>query len=144
MSNVAFCGLGVMGGPMARHLKAKGHEVSGSDQNTYPPMSTLLASQGITVKTPYDAAHLEPAPDLIIVGNAISRGNPEAEAVLARGLPHLSMPQALERFFLQDKIPLVVAGTHGQSGVQEALVGSVAEGLLKSLSCDVLAVPIGR
>jgi UDP-N-acetylmuramate: L-alanyl-gamma-D-glutamyl-meso-diaminopimelate ligase len=78
-------------------------------------MSTLLASQGIAVKTPYDAAHLEPAPDLIIVGNAISRGNPEAEAVLARGLPHLSMPQAIERFFLQDKIPLVVAGTHGKT-----------------------------
>lgn len=110
---IGICGTGMAS--LAGMLKARGHQVQGSDQNVYPPMSTLLQAESIPVFSPYDAKNLDPAPDLVIVGNAISRGNPEAEWVLEKNIPYISMPQALARFFLEGKIPLVVAGTHGKT-----------------------------
>ncbi|MBI2963733.1 MAG: UDP-N-acetylmuramate:L-alanyl-gamma-D-glutamyl-meso-diaminopimelate ligase [Deltaproteobacteria bacterium] len=100
---------------LAGMLKSRGFEVSGSDQNIYPPASTLLERLGIPVRLGYRAENLEPAPDLVVVGNAVSRTNPEVAALLERRLPYLSMPQAIRRFFLAGKRSLVVAGTHGKT-----------------------------
>jgi UDP-N-acetylmuramate: L-alanyl-gamma-D-glutamyl-meso-diaminopimelate ligase len=92
-----------------------GHEVSGSDANVYPPMSTQLQAHGITLREGYDPAHLQPAPDLVIVGNALSRGNPCVEYLLDRGLPFTSGPQWLAQHVLADRHVLAVAGTHGKT-----------------------------
>jgi UDP-N-acetylmuramate: L-alanyl-gamma-D-glutamyl-meso-diaminopimelate ligase len=92
-----------------------GCRVTGSDGPLYPPTSTILAEMGIHVFEGYDAAHLTPAPDLVVVGNAVRRGNPEAEEVLDRRLPHLSMAAAIEQRFLEGRHSIVVAGTHGKT-----------------------------
>ncbi len=103
--------------PLACLLKESGHRVRGADGPLYPPMSTLLAAAGIEPLEGYDPAHLErsPRPDLVIVGNAVPRHNPEASAVERLDLPRASMPEALARFFLDGRRPLVVAGTHGKT-----------------------------
>ena len=109
----AIAGVGMAS--LAGMLQERGYEVRGSDQNVYPPMSTLLERLGIPVRQGYAAENLDPPPDLVIVGNAVSRTNPEVSAMLERGLPYLSMAEALRRFFLPGKRPLVVAGTHGKT-----------------------------
>lgn len=101
--------------PLACLLQAQGHLVSGSDGPLYPPMSQLLAAAGIRPFEGYSAAHLAPPPDVVIVGNAVRRDNPEAVESERLGLERLSMPEALARFFLADRQPLVVAGTHGKT-----------------------------
>ncbi len=110
---IAVCGVGMAS--LAGLLKARGYRVTGSDQNIYPPMSTYLAQIGIDVLSGYRAEHLAPRPDLVVVGNAVSRGNPEAQAVLENGLPYISFPQALGRFLIGARTSLVVAGTHGKT-----------------------------
>jgi UDP-N-acetylmuramate: L-alanyl-gamma-D-glutamyl-meso-diaminopimelate ligase len=110
---VAIGGTGMA--PLAALLAADGHRVTGSDGPLYPPMSTLLAAAGIVPLVGYDARHLDPPPDLVVVGNAVRRDNPEAVECERRGLPRLSMAEALARFFLADRRPLVVAGTHGKT-----------------------------
>jgi UDP-N-acetylmuramate: L-alanyl-gamma-D-glutamyl-meso-diaminopimelate ligase len=97
---------------MAREL---GHKVTGSDQNVYPPMSTQLEEQGIVLHKGYDAENLNPRPDLVVIGNALSRGNPEVEAVLNQGLPYTSGPRWLYEAVLKDRWVLAVAGTHGKT-----------------------------
>jgi UDP-N-acetylmuramate: L-alanyl-gamma-D-glutamyl-meso-diaminopimelate ligase len=101
--------------PLACLLQEQGHRVRGTDAPLYPPMSTLLSRAGIQPAVGYDPAHLEPRPDLVVIGNAIRRDNPEAVAAEQLGLPIVSMPQALARFFLSHHRPLVVAGTHGKT-----------------------------
>lgn len=101
--------------PLACLLQAEGHIVTGADGPLYPPMSTLLETAGIRPWVGFDPAHLDPAPDLVVVGNAVPRHNPEAVETERLGLPRLSMPEALARFFLADRRPLVVAGTHGKT-----------------------------
>lgn len=112
---IAIGGTGMA--PLACLLQARGHRVRGSDGPLYPPMSELLAAAGIAPLVGYDAAHLEggPRPDLVIVGNAVRRDNPEALAAERLGLELLSMPAALARFFLAERRPLVVCGTHGKT-----------------------------
>ncbi len=112
---IAIGGTGMA--PLACLLKELGHRVRGADGPLYPPMSTLLAAAGIEPMVGYDPAHLErpPRPDLVIVGNAVPRHNPEARAAERLGLPRASMPEALTRFFLDGRRPLVVAGTHGKT-----------------------------
>jgi len=114
---IAIGGTGMA--PLACLLRELGHRVRGSDGPLYPPMSTLLERAGIAPLLGYDAAHLEPAPDfvanLVIVGNAVRRDNPEAVEAERRGLPLMSMPQALYQFCLAGRQPLVVAGTHGKT-----------------------------
>ncbi len=110
---VGICGT-FMGG-IALLAREQGHRVSGSDANVYPPMSTQLADAGIALMEGYSAENLKPAPDLVIVGNALSRGNPEIEAVLNRGLPYISGPQWLGEQFLAGRWVLAVAGTHGKT-----------------------------
>ncbi len=103
-----------MGG-LAVLAKRLGHQVSGSDQHVYPPMSTQLEEQGIELKNGYDPSNLEPLPDLVVIGNALSRGNPEIEAILNRRLPYVSGPQWLSEHLLKDRWVLAVAGTHGKT-----------------------------
>ncbi len=106
---------------LAGLLKKAGHLVTGSDTQIYPPMSTLLQDAGIPCKIGYDAAHIEPKTDLVIIGNAVSKTNPEVIATLERGLPYLSMPAALGEFFLKGKQSLVVTGTHGKTTTSSLL-----------------------
>lgn len=103
-----------MGG-LAVIARQLGYEVSGSDQNVYPPMSTQLQEQGIQLMDGYRAENLDGDPDLVIIGNALSRGNPEVEAVLNKGLNYVSGPQWLAEHVLHDKWVLGVAGTHGKT-----------------------------
>ena len=100
---------------LAGMLRAAGYQVTGSDQAVYPPMSDLLADLGIAAAEGYRAENLEPRPDLVVVGNAMSRGNPEVEAMLTAGIPYCSMPEALMRFFMRDRKRAVVVGTHGKT-----------------------------
>ncbi len=110
---IAICGMGM--GSLAGMLKESGYQVTGSDTGTYPPMSNQLASLGIEVRLGYKPENLRDNPDLVIIGNAVSRDNPEVEAMLERGIKYLSFPQALSQFYLVGKSPLVVAGTHGKT-----------------------------
>lgn len=117
---------GVAMATLAAMLKERGYRVTGSDQGVYPPMSDFLARAGIAVMQGYRADNLVPAPELVIVGNAVSRANPEVAALLETNIPYLSFPQALARFFLAGKRPLVVAGTHGKT-TSTALLAWVLE-----------------
>lgn len=110
--------LGIAGSamsPAAGMLKERGLRVTGSDVNVYPPASTLLDSLGIQWNEGYRADNLKPAPDLAVIGNAISRGNAELEYILDEKIPYCSMPQLLEDYFLPGKTSIVIAGTHGKT-----------------------------
>ena len=110
---VGICGT-FMGG-IALLAREQGYQVSGSDANVYPPMSTQLQDADIALMEGYSAENLEPRPDLIVMGNALSRGNPEVEAVLNSGLPYISGPQWLGERLLAGRWVLAVAGTHGKT-----------------------------
>ena len=117
LRSVHFIGIG--GTAMASAAVAMhelGYQVTGSDQDViYPPMSTFLAERGIRVMAGYAEVNLAHRPDLVVVGNAISRGNPEAEAVLERKLRYCSLPELLKEFFIRGRRSLVVTGTHGKT-----------------------------
>lgn len=116
--------LGICGtfmGSLAVLAKELGHCVTGSDANVYPPMSTQLEAQGIELMQGYDPAHLDPEPDLVVVGNALSRGNPAVEHVLNKGLPYVSGPQWLADHVLQGRWVLAAAGTHGKTTTSSML-----------------------
>jgi UDP-N-acetylmuramate:L-alanyl-gamma-D-glutamyl-meso-diaminopimelate ligase len=100
---------------LAGMLQARGHHVTGSDENVYPPMSTMLASLGIKVMQGYDASHLTPQPDCVIIGNAIPRGNREVEETLNRKLLYRSQAETVKEEFIRGRRSLVVAGTHGKT-----------------------------
>ncbi|MEH8021812.1 UDP-N-acetylmuramate:L-alanyl-gamma-D-glutamyl-meso-diaminopimelate ligase [Rheinheimera metallidurans] len=110
---LGICGT-FMGG-IAAIAKALGHKVTGSDTNVYPPMSTQLEQLGIELTQGWDPAQLEPAPDLVIIGNALSRGNPAVEYVLNTNLRYISGPQWLAEQVLHDRWVLAVSGTHGKT-----------------------------
>ena len=96
-------------------LQLQGHRITGSDKAAYPPMSDLLRSLGIPVMEPYSESNLDPAPDLVVIGNALSRGNPEVERVLDERIPFTSMAALVHDEFLKGRESLVVAGTHGKT-----------------------------
>jgi UDP-N-acetylmuramate: L-alanyl-gamma-D-glutamyl-meso-diaminopimelate ligase len=100
---------------LAGLLQLEGHRITGSDKAAYPPMSDLLHSLGIPVAEPYSEANLDPVPDLVVIGNALSRGNPEVERVLDECIPFTSMAALLREEFLVGRESLVVAGTHGKT-----------------------------
>jgi UDP-N-acetylmuramate: L-alanyl-gamma-D-glutamyl-meso-diaminopimelate ligase len=110
---IGACGTAM--GTLAALLEQRGHAVSGSDEHVYPPMSDFLRAEGIDLLEGYDEAHVDGAIDLVVVGNAISRGNIELEAVLDRGLRYCSLPEAVRDFFLWNTESVVVAGTHGKT-----------------------------
>src|ERR1700675_786330 len=136
---IGICGTAMAA--VAGMLKQRGFRVTGSDAAAYPPMSGFLEELSIPVAQPFDARNLEPRPDLIVVGNAISRGNVELEQVLDQRIPFCSLPQLLHEEFLRGKEVLVVAGTHGKTtttsmlawifhtaGMQPSfLIGGIAE-----------------
>lgn len=147
MKHIHMIGIGGSAmAPLAGMLRERGYKVTGSDAGVYPPASTLLASFGISYATTFDAKNLIPAPDLIVVGNAISRGNVEVEEMLDRKLVHRSLPEMLEEEFLPGKHSIVVSGTHGKTTTTAMLawifhvavkrpnflVGGVAENFGKS------------
>jgi UDP-N-acetylmuramate: L-alanyl-gamma-D-glutamyl-meso-diaminopimelate ligase len=116
---LGICGT-FMGG-VALLARALGHRVTGSDANVYPPMSTQLESAGIGLMEGYEGSHLEPAPDVVVVGNAMRRGFPVVESMLDRGLPYVSGPEWLKQNLLRDRWVLAVAGTHGKTTVASML-----------------------
>jgi len=116
---LGICGT-FMGG-LALIARELGYKVSGSDQNVYPPMSTQLEQQGIQLMNGYKAENLDCKPDLVVIGNALSRGNEEVEAVLNKGLHYVSGPQWLSEHVLQNKWVLAVAGTHGKTTTSSML-----------------------
>ena len=136
---IGICGTAMAS--LAGMLKQRSYRVTGSDAAAYPPMSDFLAELGIPVAQPFDARNLEPRPDLVVVGNAVSRGNAELEHVLDQRIPFCSLPQLLHEEFLRGKEVLVVAGTHGKTtttsmlawifhtaGMQPSfLIGGIAE-----------------
>src|SRR5437868_1279407 len=141
---IGICGTAMAS--LAGMLRQRGFRVSGSDAAAYPPMSVFLESLGIIVSQPFAVKNLEPRPDLVVVGNAISRGNVELEHVLDEHIPLHSLPQILHDEFLRGKEVLVVAGTHGKTtttsmlawifhtaGMQPSfLVGGIAENFSSS------------
>jgi UDP-N-acetylmuramate: L-alanyl-gamma-D-glutamyl-meso-diaminopimelate ligase len=110
---VGICGTAMASAAAA--MKEKGFEVTGSDSNVYPPMSTFLAERKIDVMPAYADQNLAHKPDLVVIGNAMSRGNPEVEAVLDHKLRYCSLPELLKEFFIRGKRVLVVSGTHGKT-----------------------------
>ncbi len=109
----AICGTGMAS--LAVLLKNRGHRVTGSDENIYPPMSDFLAENQINVATPYQAENLQPHPDFVVLGNALSRGNPEVEYALQAHLHYLSMAELLKNDFIRGNCSVVVSGTHGKT-----------------------------
>jgi UDP-N-acetylmuramate: L-alanyl-gamma-D-glutamyl-meso-diaminopimelate ligase len=145
---VGICGTGMAS--LAAMLQDNGFAVSGSDEGIYPPMSDFLARKQIKVTQGFDVKNLQPEPDMVIVGNALSRGNPEVEHVLNFRLRFLSFPEALRDFFLRKKTPIVITGTHGKttttsmiawglhfSGLQpNFLIGGIAENFQSSYGME--------
>jgi UDP-N-acetylmuramate: L-alanyl-gamma-D-glutamyl-meso-diaminopimelate ligase len=116
MKRIHFIGIcGTAMATLAAMLKRKGLDVRGSDQDVYPPMSDFLASEGIPTLTGYSADHITGDLDLVVVGNAISRGNPELEEVLDRKIRYCSLPEAIREHFLWGARSIVIAGTHGKT-----------------------------
>jgi UDP-N-acetylmuramate: L-alanyl-gamma-D-glutamyl-meso-diaminopimelate ligase len=110
---IGICGTAMA--TLAALLKHRGFDVRGSDEKVYPPMSDFLAKEGIPILAGYSADHIDDALDFVVVGNAISRGNPELEAVLDRKVRHVSLPEALRDHFLWRARSVVIAGTHGKT-----------------------------
>src|SRR5258705_7048869 len=110
---IGICGTAMA--TLAAMLKREGLDVRGSDQDVYPPMSDFLEAEGIAVVSGYRAEHIVPEIDLVIVGNAISRGNPELEEVLDRKIHYVSLPEAIREQFLWGARSIVIAGTHGKT-----------------------------
>ena len=121
---IGICGTGM--GSLAGLLHEAGHDVRGSDESVYPPMSTMLAARGIPVLAGYRAEHLADRPDLVVVGNVASKANPEAVAAVELGLRYLSMPQAIRELFIEGRHSIVVTGTHGKT-TTSALMAWVLE-----------------
>ena len=126
---IGICGTAM--GAVAAAMRAQGYTVTGSDAGVYSPMSTFLESKGIKLSEGYRAENIPAEADLIVVGNAISRGNPEIEAVLNRKLYYLSLPETLKQFFLRGRHNLVVTGTHGKTTTAALLTW-----ILKSADLD--------
>jgi UDP-N-acetylmuramate: L-alanyl-gamma-D-glutamyl-meso-diaminopimelate ligase len=145
-SSFHFTGIcGTAMGAVASAMKQRGFTVTGSDANVYPPMSDFLRSQGITIAEGYHERNIPADTDVVIIGNAISRGNPEAEATLDRKLLYHSLPEVMKEFFLRGKRNLVVSGTHGKTTTSSLLAwlldhagrnpGFMIGGLPKNLGC---------
>lgn len=126
---LGICGT-FMGG-VAQLARAAGHKVTGCDRNVYPPMSNALAANGIEITQGYDAAQLAIRPDLWVIGNAVSRGNPLLEAILNAGEPYASGPQWMSECILRGRTVLAVAGTHGKTTTTSMLAWILSECGLK-------------
>src|SRR5438046_4116462 len=110
---LGICGTAM--GSVAAALRERAFKVTGSDENVYPPMSTFLEKEGVALKKSYRAENIPANADVVVIGNAMKRGNPEVEAVLNRKLFYLSLPEVLKNYFLRGRHNLVVTGTHGKT-----------------------------
>ncbi len=126
---IAVCGTAM--GSLAGMLRESGYRITGSDHHVYPPMSTFLADLGIDVQEGFDPGRLDPKPDLVVIGNAVSRGNPEVEETLNRKIPYKSLPEVMRDFLIRGKRPIVVTGTHGKTTTT-----SLIAHLLSQAGCD--------
>ena len=142
MARIHFIGIcGTAMATLAAMLKARGHHVQGSDLGVYPPMSDFLVKEQIPAFDGYDAVHITPDIDLVVVGNAVSRGNPELEAVLDRKVRFTSLPEAIRDEFLWDSRSIVIAGTHGKT-TTTALSGLAVDRVRsRSRACWSAALP---
>ena len=145
-SNFHFTGIcGTAMGAVAAAMKQRGFTVTGSDANVYPPMSDFLRDQGISIREGYDEKNIPADTDVVIIGNAISRGNPEAETALERKLLYHSLPEVMKEYFLRGKRNFIVSGTHGKTTTASMLAwllesaeknpGFMIGGLPKNLGC---------
>ena len=121
---------------LAGLLQLQGHRITGSDKAAYPPMSDLLRELGIPVMEPYSEANLDPAPDLVVIGNALSRGNPEVERVLDKRIPFTSMAALLRDEFLRGRESLVIAGTHGKTTTTSMLAWIYQVAAREDAACE--------
>jgi UDP-N-acetylmuramate: L-alanyl-gamma-D-glutamyl-meso-diaminopimelate ligase len=135
----AICGTAMAS--LAGLLRERGHEVTGSDENVYPPMSTQLEALGIPIRSPYAESNVPADADLVVIGNALSRGNPEVEAVLDRRQRFTSLPALLAEEFLRPRRSLVVAGTHGKT-TTSALLAFLLERAGRDPSFLIGGVPV--
>ncbi len=146
--NKHFHFLGICGtamGAVAAAMARRGYTVTGSDANVYPPMSTFLQDEGITLFEGYRAANIPKEADVIVVGNAMSRGNDEVEAVLQRRLRYLSLPETMKEYFLRGKRNYVVTGTHGKTTTTSMLAWLMEDsGLNPSFMIGGIARNLGR
>ena len=127
LNHIHFSGIcGTAMGSLAVLLQKRGYHITGSDQNVYPPMSDFLREHNIPVREGFSLEHLEPRPDLVVLGNALSRGNPEVEAALAQSIPYISMAELLKEFFIRGRTSLVVTGTHGKTTTTSLLAWAFA------------------
>lgn len=125
--SVHLIGIGGVGmSALAGMLRSRGYRVRGSDTGVYPPASLLLQRLGIPVFEGFDPVHLADRPDLVVVGNVATARNPEVQALLEARLPYVSFPQALRELFLEERVPVVVAGTHGKT-TSTAMLARVLE-----------------
>src|SRR3954463_2692668 len=140
---LGICGTAM--GAVAAAMREQGYTVTGSDTDVYPPMSPFLEEKGIVITRGYQEENLPATADLIVVGNAISRGNPELEAVLNRKLYYLSLPETLKQFFLRGKHNLVVTGTHGKTTTTALLAWIMQEaGLAPAYMIGGIAKNLGQ
>lgn len=123
---MGICGVGMAS--LAGILKERGYEVTGSDQNIYPPMSHLLESLSIPLLEGYGPKNLDPIPDLVIVGNVITKQNPEAVELSRLDIPYLSLPQAIRIFAMQGARPIVISGTHGKTTTSSLVAWALEKG----------------
>ena len=148
---IAICGTGMAS--LAGLLQKSGYLVTGSDANIYPPMSTLLKSSGIDIKSGYQRNNITADIDQVIVGNAVSKNNPEVLAVQEKGIPYISFPEAIKKFYLKNQKSLVVTGTHGKTTTTALLSwvlhsakrkpGFMVGGWMKNFDCNH-AIPEGK
>ncbi|MBD3308941.1 UDP-N-acetylmuramate:L-alanyl-gamma-D-glutamyl-meso-diaminopimelate ligase [candidate division KSB3 bacterium] len=122
---MAICGMAM--GSLAGMLKAAGYDVRGSDEQVYPPMSDQLDRLGIPYFEGFRASNLDWHPDLVVVGNVITRANPEATALRERGLPYASMPETLAKLFIRNRHSIVVTGTHGKTTTSGVIAWTLAQ-----------------
>lgn len=146
MKHVHFLGIcGTAMGAVASAMARQGYTVTGSDKNVYPPMSTFLESEGIHISQDYKEENLPADADLIVIGNAMSRGNPEVEAVLERRLRYMSLPEIMKESFLHGKRNFVVTGTHGKTTTTSMLTWMMEDnGLNPSFMIGGIARNLGR
>ena len=146
IEHIHFSGIcGTAMGAVASAMARMGYRVTGSDDNVYPPMSTFLQDEGIDIRTGFHPDHIPADTDLVVIGNAMSRGNPEVEAVLERGLRYMSLPEAMKEFFLWGRKNYVVTGTHGKTTTTSMLAWLMEDhGLNPSFMIGGIARNLGR
>ena len=140
---IGICGTAM--GSVAAALQNRGYTITGSDQNVYPPMSDFLIENDINVSVGHDENNIPDKVDLVVIGNAMSRGNVEVESVLNRKIPYTSLPELIKRYFLQGKRNIVITGTHGKTTTSSIIAHLLNDnGLNPNLMIGGIPLDIGK